>query len=89
VLYVRNGRETAARGVEDENGIVWRYDGNGTAIGATVVNLRRRWLRREHVLADELSRRLHVPAAKARTAVEHVLDGPRNPPPPPRTHPPS
>jgi uncharacterized protein YuzE len=77
VLYVRNGRGAAARGMEDENGIVWRYDGEGTIVGATVVDLRRRWLGREHILTDELSRRLRIPATKAKAAVERALEADR------------
>jgi uncharacterized protein YuzE len=79
VLYVRTGCEAAARGVEDENGIVWRHESEGAVIGATVVDFRRRWLRREHILADELSRRFRLPAADTRTAIEHALAGGRSP----------
>jgi hypothetical protein len=38
VLYLNRSREPAARGVEDESGIVWRYRSDGVLVGATLVD---------------------------------------------------
>lgn len=74
VLYVSRRREPAARGVEDKNGIVWRYGDDGELVGATVPDFNGHWLHREPLLAKELSRRFRIPAATAKAAVEQALE---------------
>jgi hypothetical protein len=60
VLYVTRRPGTAARGIEDTSGVVWRYDEVGTAISATILDFRERWGGRESELADHLSREFGI-----------------------------
>jgi uncharacterized protein YuzE len=73
VLYISTRQEPAVRGVEDRNGIVWRYDGGGELIGATVVDFYERWFAQQPLLADEISRKFHVPSPQAKVVIEHAL----------------
>jgi uncharacterized protein YuzE len=77
VLYISTRREPAARGVEDKFGIVWRYDGAGELIGATIVDLHHYWSGHKAQLAETLSKRFDLPAPQARTLIDHVLEGRR------------
>jgi uncharacterized protein YuzE len=72
VLYVTKRRDVAARGVEDENGIVWRYDQSGDVLSATVLDFMELWCSRSHELALELSRGLHIPGREAEMAVSRA-----------------
>jgi uncharacterized protein YuzE len=56
VLYISTRREPAARGIEDKNGIVWRYDRQGELIGATVLDFHDHWFNQGPLLAGEISR---------------------------------
>ncbi len=74
VLYISTRRVAAARGIEDEYGIVWRYDRHGELIGATVVDFYDHWFNRRPLLAGEISRRFHVPPPQAMVVLEHALE---------------
>jgi hypothetical protein len=74
VLYISRRRDSAARGIEDKYGIVWRYDVRGNLIGATVVDFHDRWLDQQTLLADELSRRFEIPSPQAQVVLNHALD---------------
>ena len=73
VLYISTRREAAARGVEDSYGIVWRYDREGELIGATVVDFYDNWFNKQSQLADELSRRFHIPTPQAKVVLDHAF----------------
>jgi Protein of unknown function (DUF2283) len=75
VLYINTRRELAARGIEDRNGIVWRYDRHGRLIGATVLDFRDRWFDQAPLLAGELSRRFHISESQAMVVVERAAEG--------------
>ena len=73
VLYLNVSCEPAVRGVEDANGIVWRYGRDGSVIGATIVDFYECWLGRQTDLANEISRHFHVPTHLAASAVGRGL----------------
>jgi len=74
VLYIAKSREAAARGTEDEDRIVWRYDAAGELIGATILGFHERWLNDRSRLALELSSRFQIPLSRARDAVDDAFD---------------
>jgi uncharacterized protein YuzE len=75
VLYISKRREPAARGIEDKDGIVWRYDGDGDLIGATVIDFYDHWFSRRALLADHLSKRFGISAPQAMVVLDHALEG--------------
>ncbi|MGE7367922.1 DUF2283 domain-containing protein [Neorhizobium sp. NPDC001467] len=74
VLYISKRIEQAARGTEDTTGIVWRYNGRGELISATVMDFRDLWNERRHQLADTISYHFGIPPAAAENVVEHAFD---------------
>jgi len=42
VLYVTSAHWRSVYGVEDHNGIVWRFDADGTLVGVTIMDFSRR-----------------------------------------------
>lgn len=75
VLYITTRREQAARGIEDKNGIVWRYDRRGELIGATVLDFYDHWFDRRSLLAGEISRHFHIPEPQAIVVLQHAMEG--------------
>ena len=73
VLYLNTRHDDAARGMEDQDGIVWRYDDAGALIGATVVGLREQWSEDQSRLASEISRRFDISGIEARHLVDSAL----------------
>jgi hypothetical protein len=73
VLYITARRTAATRGVEDQQGIVWRYGAEGDVVSATVMDFHDVWAARASDLAFELSKRFHIPRPQAQTVVEHAL----------------
>jgi Protein of unknown function (DUF2283) len=76
VLYVSAPDVVAVRGVEDPQGIVWRYGGDGRLVGATVIGMTERWSVKRSELASALARidgfqnaASHVENAFSRAAV--------------------
>jgi uncharacterized protein YuzE len=74
VLYVSKRKAPASRGVEDQYGIVWRYDSDGELIGATIVDFYRRWFKEKDDLAVRLSREFHITPPQARVVLDHALE---------------
>jgi hypothetical protein len=74
VLYISRNHEVAVRGVEDESGVVWRYDEHGVLIGATVMDFREAWLDRLAALSDEISSRFDAPAREIAAAIDDAVD---------------
>ena len=65
VLYITQMRSVSTKGVEDRNGIVWRYDVNGALIGATLTDFFDRWHEDRSNLAIELAERFQISAPQA------------------------
>jgi uncharacterized protein YuzE len=74
VLYISTQKMPSARGVEDEYGIVWRYDSGGELIGVTVVDFRDQWFSKRPELAAEISKRFGVPSAQMKIVIDHAFD---------------
>jgi uncharacterized protein YuzE len=74
VLYITRRRDVAVRGIEDENGIVWRYDLVGEVLSATVMDFREIWETKQHELAGELSRGFHIPDNQAEVVISYALN---------------
>jgi hypothetical protein len=74
VLYISTRKSPAARGVEDRYGIVWRYDGQGDLIGATVVDFYGSWHTKRPELAYEIARNFQIPEKQARVVVDHAFN---------------
>ena len=72
ILYLNVGHGIAARGSEDENGIVWRYSQDGAVIGMTLMDFRDFWLARKSALVDEISRGFHVSFREASAAIDNA-----------------
>ncbi len=73
VLYITKRRDVAVRGVEDENGIVWRFDQLGEVLSATIMDFKESWEAKQPELASELSRGFHIPALQAETVISYAL----------------
>lgn len=76
VLYISSRKVPAYRGVEDAQGIVWRYDRQGELIGVTVVDFYDRWhlVLRRRELARKISEGFHIPQQHAMTVLERAID---------------
>lgn len=75
VLYISTRRDRSTRGVEDSYGVVWRYNGEGELIGATIVDFYDYWHDKHALLARELSKKFHIPRQQAETVLDHVQRG--------------
>jgi uncharacterized protein YuzE len=73
VLYISTRRARSARGIEDSYGVVWRYDGEGELIGATIVDFNEYWHDKHELLSRELSKRFDIPRKQAETVLDHVV----------------
>lgn len=73
VLYVSFERKPADHGVEDQFGIVWRYDANGGIIGATVMGFHDKWNGDRGGLAHQMAGRLGVSEPVAASVVEDAF----------------
>lgn len=73
VLYITQMRSVSTKGVEDRNGIVWRYDVNGTLIGATLTDFFDRWHEDRSNLAIELAERFQISAPQANRVINHAF----------------
>jgi hypothetical protein len=74
VLYISVRREAAARAIEDQRGIVWRYGPDGDLIGATIMDFGDLWSDKPEELAEELARRFDMPSAQTMIVVERALE---------------
>lgn len=73
VLYITKQKTPAVHGVEDQYGIVWRYNSAGDLIGAIVVDFLDVWLNRRPLLEAEISRHFHIPHSHAMVVVDHAM----------------
>jgi uncharacterized protein YuzE len=73
VLYISSRKAPAHRGIEDAQGLVWRYDRDGELIGITVVDFYDRWYTDVAVLARKISEGFHIPEQQARTVIRHAF----------------
>ena len=69
VLYLVLRHEPAARAVEDAQGIVWRYAGDGRPLGATILDFRDAWAEQQGPLAEHLARGLGIGLAEAQATL--------------------
>ena len=65
VLYLMSFSAIATRGVEDENGFVWRTGADGALVGLTVLDYRERWGGDQSVLLHDISERFAIAPAQA------------------------
>lgn len=79
VLYITRVRSDVARGRQDEMGIIWRYDPNGTLVGATVMDFFEVWSRDQEGLAEQLSSAFHIPMPHAEVVVDRAVELHDNP----------
>jgi uncharacterized protein YuzE len=77
VLYISARKAPAHRGIEDDQGIVWRYDRDGELIGVTIIDFYDRWYLHRPQLARALSRGFHVPETQAEVILNHVVENMR------------
>lgn len=73
VLYI-SSRIPAHHGVEDEQGMVWRYDQHGELIGVTILDFFERWYPHRSELAHTLSVAFHIPEMQAKTMVARAVE---------------
>lgn len=74
VLYISKRIVPAVRGIEDKDGIVWRYDRDGELIGVIVVDYHDRWFNKRDHLAAQLSLGFHITPPQARVVLDHALE---------------
>jgi uncharacterized protein YuzE len=74
VLYITARKAPSHRGIEDSQGIVWRYDREGELIGITIVDFYDRWYLHRPELARKISEGFHIPERQAKTVVDHAID---------------
>lgn len=74
VLYISTRDTAAARGIEDAQGIVWRYDRDGNLIGATVVDYQDHWFKRRRELTSALATKFDIPQLAAERVLQHARD---------------
>lgn len=73
VLYISARKVPAYRGIEDAQGVVWRYDRDGELIGMTIVDFYHHWFGHQPELARKISEGFHVPQRQAQTVITHAL----------------
>jgi hypothetical protein len=73
VLYLSVRRDRAARGVEDRNGIVWRYNSSGDLLGATIVDFAYLWNGNRGQIAKAIAKKFEIPTAKAEVVLDHAI----------------
>lgn len=79
VLYITARKAPAHRGIEDAQGIVWRYDREGELIGVTIVDFYDRWHLQRPELARKLSSGFHIPERQAEIVLDRAIDLRRGP----------
>jgi uncharacterized protein YuzE len=78
VLYISTPDVPAYRGIEDDYGMVWRYDRNGTLIGVTIIDFYEHWVSERNQIAHEFSKRSGIPERQAEVVFDHVIENLRN-----------
>lgn len=74
VLYISTRDMAASRGIEDAQGILWRYDGEGNLIGATVVDYLDHWMMKRPELTKAIASKFEIPQGAAERVLEHAKD---------------
>jgi uncharacterized protein YuzE len=74
VLYITSRKAAAHHGIEDQQGVVWRYDSSGELIGIIVVDFYDRWYLHRPELARKISEGFHIPEPQAKTVIDHAID---------------
>jgi uncharacterized protein YuzE len=69
VLYLSIRQAPAARGIEDRDGIVWRYDNNDKLIGVTIIDYHEQWAGRFRQLVGDLSEKFNIPKQEIERAI--------------------
>jgi len=64
VLYLTSSSAIATRGLEDENGFVWRTGADGALVGLTVLDYRERWAADQSLLVRDISERFAIAPAQ-------------------------
>ncbi|HVW73165.1 MAG TPA: DUF2283 domain-containing protein [Rhizomicrobium sp.] len=72
VLYISSRKAPAVRGITDNFGIVWRYDGTGSLIGATIMDFNGEWRYRHHELAEKIAEKFDIPTTQAEVVLQHA-----------------
>jgi uncharacterized protein YuzE len=73
VLYITTPDRESVRGLEEE-GVVWRYDANGHALGCTVMDFLHYWYPRRNRLAREIAKNLDLSTPQAERILEHAAN---------------
>jgi hypothetical protein len=73
VLYITTPHQPADRGIEDEFGLVWRYNIDGRALGCTVTDFAEFWYpARRGRLAGEIAKHLEIPPGQVERVLAHA-----------------
>jgi uncharacterized protein YuzE len=79
VLYITTPYRAAERGIEDETGLVWRYDGRGQLLGCTILDFAGHWYpERGSQLATRLAKSLELPLVQVENVLAHAVDTENN-----------
>lgn len=70
-FYITLSKEKVRRSVEDDDGLVWRYDERGAAVGVTVQAYHRLWAGRLNVLAQRIAQPLSVEVSAIARRLPH------------------
>lgn len=73
VLYLTRRAEPAATGKQDKYGVVWRYDRDGTLIGATIMDFYESWSDDLSLLTERLAKRFAIPEPQAQVVLNQAL----------------
>ncbi len=73
VLYIGVHAAVAVRAIEDGSGIVWRYDGQGDLVGATVLDFLPEWSRKPSRLAHEFVQQFGLSISEARDLLDRAM----------------
>lgn len=81
VLYINRRGEAASHAMEDQYGIVWRYDKDGELIGATIMDFMDVLMKSQYLapplLADQISFHFNIPQPEAVELIERAAKGRR------------
>lgn len=72
-LYIATTKDPAAKGFEDDRGIVWRYATGGELIGATIMDFYDLWAGDSEHLAHQIADKFHIPEPQAQVVVDRGL----------------
>lgn len=75
VLYVTIGSERPDQYVEDDDGLIWRVNTQGSLYGVTVMDYAEAWVPRRRRLIGRLVEKLSVRRSEAERALSDVSSG--------------